>query len=183
MERIQNETTALSGMGLTIDLIKQGECLEFDEEKKINARKNKYTLLEPVTKVIDLYTKDLQQAYLVIEQLENELADSKKALDEVTEAATRSAQQVKQVLAGERKFTDAETKLAELMASVEQLRQSHADDGALIAQLRQQISDAQKLAETVPALAEDVQYVLDALEKSLAESGISIDELLDGLDA
>lgn len=181
MERIQDDTTALSVMGLTVDLIKQGECLEFDEEKKIN-RKQKYTLLEPVSKVIDMYTKDLQQAYLVIEQLEAELKDNQKALDEVTEAATKSAQQVKQVLAGEKKFGDAETKLAELMASVEMLRQSHADDGALIAQLRQQITDAQKLAEEVPALAEDVQFVLDALEKSLEEAGISLDDILDEIE-
>lgn len=181
MERIQSDTTALSSMGLTVDLIKQGECLEFDEEKKPNTRKNKYTLLEPVAKVIDMYTKDLQAAYLMIEQLEGELKDSQKALDEVTAAATKSAQQVRQVLAGEKKFGDAETKLAELMASVEQLRQSHADDGALIAKLKQQIEDARQLADSVPALAQDVQFVLDALEKAMAESGISLDEILDGM--
>ena len=158
MERIQNESTALASQGLTIDLIKQGECLEFDEEKKPNARRNKYTLLDPVVKVIEMYTKDLQAAYLTVEQLEAELADTQKALNEVTEAATKSAAQVKQVLAGERKFNEAETKLAELMASVEQLRQSHAEDGALIAQLRQQIMDAQNIADTVPALAEINSY-------------------------
>lgn len=177
MERIQNETTALNSMGLTIDLVRKGECLEFDAEKKIN-RKKQYTLLEPVGKVIDLYTKDLQAAYNMIEQLEAELADSKKALDEVTEAARTSAQQVKMVLAGEKKFGEAENRLAELMASVEQLRQSHADDGALIANLRQQIKDAQELADTVPALASDVQFVLDALEKSLADAGLDIDDIL-----
>lgn len=181
MERIQNDATALSSQGLTIELIKRGECLEFDAEKKIN-RKNKYTLLAPVEKVIDMYTKDLQAAYLTIEQLETELKESQNALDEVTEAATKSAQQVKQVLAGERKFGEAETKLAELMASVEQLRQSHADDGALIAQLRQQIAEAQSLADTVPVLAQDVQFVLDALEKSLADAGIDINDIIDGID-
>lgn len=181
MERIQNDATQLSTMGLSVDLIKQGECLEFEAEPK--TKKNvKYTQLDPVTKVINMYTKDLQAAYLTIEQLEAELADSQKALDEVTEAATKSAQQVKQVLAGEKKFNDAETKLAELMASVEQLRQSHADDGALIAQLKQQIMDAQKIAKEVPVLAQDVQDVLTALEKSLTESGIDINEILDGLD-
>lgn len=181
MERIQNEDTKLSTMGLSIDLIKEGECLEFEADEKIN-KKLKYTQLAPVTKVIDMYTKDLQAAYLMIETLEAELKDSQKALDEVTEAATKSAQQVKQVLAGEKKFGEAETKLAELMASVEQLRQSHADDGALIAQLRQQIVDAQNIANEVPALAQDVQDVLMALEKSLTESGIDINEILDSLD-
>lgn len=181
MERIQNENTALNAMGLTVDLVRQGECLEFEAEKKID-RKKQYTLLEPVTKIIDMYTKDLQAAYNTIEQLENELADSKKALDEVTEAARTSAQQVKAVLAGEKKFSVAENKLAELMASVEQLRQSHADDGALIASLRQQIKDAQELADTVPALASDVQFVLDALEKSLAEAGMDIDDILKDID-
>ena len=82
------------------------------------------------------------------------------------------------VLAGEKKFGEAENRLAELMASVEQLRQSHADDGALIANLRQQIKDAQELADTVPALASDVQFVLDALEKSLADAGLDIDDIL-----
>ncbi len=181
MERITDAMTALSAQGLTIDLIKTGEALEFEEEKKIN-RKNKYTLLEPVAKVIDMYTKDLQQAYLMIEALEAELADGKAALDELTEAATKSANQVKQVLAGQQKFNDAEGKLAELMASVEQLRQSHADDGALIAQLKQQITEAQNLADTVPELAKDVQFVLDALEQSLTEKGISLDEILGSVD-
>ena len=178
MERIQNDATALSSQGLTIELIKRGECLEFDAEKKIN-RKNKYTLLAPVEKVIDMYTKDLQAAYLTIEQLETELKESQNALDEVTEAATKSAQQVKQVLAGERKFGEAETKLAELMASVEQLRQSHAGDTALISQLKRQAEEAQELARTVPELAADVQFVLDALQNALAEEGLDVNEILD----
>lgn len=177
MERIQNDATALASQDLTIELIKQGECLEFEEEKKIN-RKNKYTLLEPVTKVIEMYTKDLQQAYLTIEQMEAELAETQKALDEVTEAAQKSAQQVRQVLAGEKRFGDAEHKLAELMASVEKLRQSHADDGALIAQLRQQITDAQNIAATVPELAQDVQFVLDGLQNSLKEAGLDLNDIL-----
>ena len=134
MERIQNDATALSSQGLTIELIKRGECLEFDAEKKIN-RKNKYTLLAPVEKVIDMYTKDLQAAYLTIEQLETELKESQNALDEVTEAATKSAHQVKQVLAGERKFGEAETKLAELMASVEQ-RHCPASSSSFLSTLR-----------------------------------------------
>lgn len=182
MERIQNETTALNSIGLTVDLIKQGEVLEFDAEKKID-KKKEYVELSLISPVMELVTKDLQAAYLTIEQLEAELADSQKALDEVTEAANRSAAQVKQVLAGEKKFRDADAKLAELMASVEQLRQSHADDGALIAQLRQQIMDAQKLAESVPELTADVQFVLDALEQSLKNAGITLDEILDSAEA
>lgn len=177
MERIQNESTALSSMGLNIDLILNGECLEFDPAKKID-RKKSYTELEPVVQVIDMYTKDLRQSYMTIEQLEQELAEAKGALDEVTKAATKSAQQVRQVLAGERKFGDAERRLAELMASVEQLRKSHEEDGATIEKLQQQVKDAQELADTVPAMAEDVQYVLDALERSLADHGMSLDDIL-----
>lgn len=177
MERITDEMTALASQRLTIDLIKQGECLEFEAEKKIN-KKADYTLLAPVTAIIGMYTKDLQQAYLTIEQLEDEITDMKKAMEDVTEAAKKSADQVKQVLAGEKRFGEAETKLAELMASVEQLRQSHADDGALIANLRQQIADAQALADEVPALAQDVQMVLDALEVSLKEAGLDLDDIL-----
>lgn len=181
MERINDDMTALSAMGLTIDLVKQGECLEFDAEKKLNKRKQ-YTLLEPVAKVIDMYTKDLQAAYMMIEQLESELEENQRALEEVTAAATKSAEQVRQVLAGEKKFGDAETRLAELMASVEQLKQSHEDDGELIAQLKQQIQEAQQLADSVPELAEDVQYVLGALEISLKEAGLNLDDILDSLD-
>lgn len=179
MERIKNEQTALSTMGLNLDLIMQGECLEFDEEKKFK-RGERYTKLDLVTPVIDLYSKDLRQAYATIEEMEGEIAEMKATLDQVTAAAQKSAQQVKQVLSGERKFTEAETKLAELMASVEQLRQSHADDGALIAQLRQQIKDAQDLAATVPEMAQDVQYVLDGLERSLRERGLDLDAILQG---
>ena len=181
MERINDDMTALASMGLTVDLIRQGECLEFDEEKKIN-RKVKYTQLDMVAKVIDLYTKDLQQAYNIIEQMEGEIADTKKALDEVIAGAKKSAEQVRAVLAGQAKFGDAETKLAELMANVEKLRQSHAEDGALIAQLRQQIKDAQELAAMVPDLREDVQFVLDTLEKALAENGIDINDILESIE-
>lgn len=182
MERISNENTALAtNQNLTIDMVKQGVCLEFDAEKKLN-RKQEYTLLQPVTKVIELYTKDLQAAYLTIEQMEEELAQTRQALDEVTEAATKSAEQVRQVLAGERKFTEAETKLAELMAGVAQLQQSHADDEALIAKLKQQIVEMQHLADTVPELAQDVQFVLDALEQSLEASGINLDDILDSME-
>ena len=181
MERITDEMTALSGMKLTIDLIKNGECLEFDPEKKIDKRKS-YTLLDPVTKIIGLYTKDLQQAYQTIEQLEAELAESKKTVEQVSAAAKKSAEQVKQVLLGEKKFGEAEQKLAELMASVEELRQSHADDGALIANLKQQIEDVQSIADEVPVLKDDVQFVLNALQKSLEEAGIDPEELLDGVD-
>ena len=181
MGRIQDETTALASQGLTIDLIKQGECLEFDAATKIN-KKEKYVQFNLVTQVIDLYTKDLQAAYVTIEQLEAELAESQRALNEVTEAAKKSAQQVRQVLAGEKKIGDAEKKLAELMASVEQLRQSHADDGALIAQLRQQIQDAQAMAENIPELQQDVQFVLEALEKQLTDAGLSIEDILGDIE-
>lgn len=181
MERINDDMTALASMGLTVDLVRQGECLEFDEEKKIN-KKLKYTQLDLVAKVIDLYTKDLQQAYNIIEELEGELADSKTALDEVTAAAKKSADQVRAVLAGQAKFGDAETKLAELMANVEKLRQSHAEDGAIIAQLRQQVKEAQEYAELIPDLKDDVQFVLDTLEKALADNGLNIEDIIESIE-
>lgn len=182
MERIQDEMTALASQGLSIELIKQGECLEFDAETKIN-KKNKYTLLEPVAKVIEMYTKDLQAAYVTIEQLETELAESQTALDNVTQAANKSAQQVKQILAGEKKFGDAEKKLAELMANVEQLRQSHAEDGALIAQLQQKIQDAQANEDSINELTKDVQFVLNALETSMKNAGINLDDILNSIES
>lgn len=181
MQRITDEMTALSSQNLTIELILKGECLEFDPAKKID-RKQAYTLLDPVTKIIDMYAKDLQQAYNVITQLEDELEDSRKALDEVTIAAKKSADQVRAVLAGQAKFGDAEQKLSELMASVEELRDHHNADTALIAKLRQQIKDAQEMAALVPDLKEDVQFVLDTLEEALAKSGISIDDILDEIE-
>lgn len=181
MERIQNDMTALSSQGLTIELVQQGEYLELPEEKKTN-KKFTYTRLDVATKIVSMYSKDLQAAYLMIEQLEEELSENQKALEEVTAAATKSAEQVRKVLAGEQQFGAAEKKLAELMANVEQLRQSHADDGALIAQLRQQIQEAQALADSVPELANDVQYVLDAVEKSLIDAGYDLNDILDALD-
>lgn len=181
MQRITDDMTALASQNLTIELVLQGECLEFDPEKKID-KKQKYTLLDPVTKIIDMYTKDLQQAYTVIGQLEDELADSKKALDEVTVAAKKSADQVRAVLAGQAKFGDAEARLSELMASVEELRESNNNNNQLIAKLRQQVKDAQDMAALMPELKEDVQFVLDTLEEALAKSGISIDDILEELE-
>lgn len=182
MQRITDDMTALAeNQNLTIEMILKGEGMEFDPEKKID-RKQKYTLLDPVTKIIDMYTKDLQQAYTVIQQLEDELEDSRKALDEVTVAAKKSADQVRAVLAGQAKFSDAEARLSALMASVEELRDHHNEDTALIAKLRQQIKDAQEMAALIPDLKEDVQFVLDTLEEALVKCGLSIDDILEEID-
>ena len=40
----------------------------------------------------------------------------------------------------------------------------------------------QHLADTVPELAQDVQFVLDALEQSLEASGINLDDILDSME-
>lgn len=182
LESIKDEDTALIAQHITIELARRGECLEFDPEKKIDRKKN-YVQQEIATLILEMYAKDLQRAYNIIAQLEEEAASTKKALEEVTAAAKRSAQQVKKVLAGERKFSEAETKLAELAANVEELRQSHAGDASLIAQLKLQAEEARELAKTVPELAADVQYVLNALQNALTEEGLDIDEILDAADA
>lgn len=178
LESIQDENTALLAQHITVELARQGEALEFDPAPKID-RKKQYVQLEIATTIVEMYAKDLQQAYNTIARLEEDLKVNQKALEEVTEAAKRSAQQVKKVLAGEQKFSKAETKLAELAASVEELRQSHAGDTALISQLKQQAEEAQELARTVPELAADVQFVLDALQNALAEEGLDVNEILD----
>ena len=178
LESIQDENTALLAQHITVELARQGEALEFDPAPKID-RKKQYVQLEIATTIVEMYAKDLQQAYNTIAQLEENLKVNQKALEEVTEAAKRSAQQVKKVLAGEQKFSKAETKLAELAASVEELRQSHAGDTALISQLKRQAEEAQELARTVPELAADVQFVLDALQNALAEEGLDVNEILD----
>lgn len=178
LESIQDENTALLAQHITVELARQGEALEFDPAPKID-RKKQYVQLEIATTIVEMYAKDLQQAYNTIARLEEDLKINQKALEEVTEAAKRSAQQVKKVLAGEQKFSKAETKLAELAASVEELRQSHAGDTALISQLKRQAEEAQELARTVPELAADVQFVLDALQNALAEEGLDVNEILD----
>lgn len=178
LESIQDENTALLAQHITVELARQGEALEFDPAPKID-RKKQYVQLEIATTIVEMYAKDLQQAYNTIARLEENLKVNQKALEEVTEAAKRSAQQVKKVLAGEQKFSKAETKLAELAASVEELRQSHAGDTALISQLKRQAEEAQELARTVPELAADVQFVLDALQNALAEEGLDVNEILD----
>lgn len=178
LESIQDENTALLAQHITVELARQGEALEFDPAPKID-RKKQYVQLEIATTIVEMYAKDLQQAYNTIARLEEDLKVNQKALEEVTEAAKRSAQQVKKVLAGEQKFSKAETKLAELAASVEELRQSHAGDTALISQLKRQAEEAQELARTVPELAADVQFVLDALQNALAEEGLDVNEILD----
>lgn len=178
LESIQDENTALLAQHITVELARQGEALEFDPAPKID-RKKQYVQLEIATTIVEMYAKDLQQAYNTIARLEEDLKVNQKALEEVTKAAKRSAQQVKKVLAGEQKFSKAETKLAELAASVEELRQSHAGDTALISQLKRQAEEAQELARTVPELAADVQFVLDALQNALAEEGLDVNEILD----
>lgn len=178
LESIQDENTALLAQHITVELARQGEALEFDPAPKID-RKKQYVQLEIATTIVEMYAKDLQQAYNTIARLEENLKVNQKALEEVTEAAKRSAQQVKKVLAGEQKFSKAETKLAELAASVEELRQSHAGDTALISQLKRQAEEAQELARTVPELAADVQFVLDALQNALTEEGLDVNEILD----
>ena len=180
MERINNENTSLGTIGLTVDMIKQGEVLEFDPEKKLN-RRGEYVSLDQVSRAIGLYAKDLLQAYTVIEEMEAEMAEIKENLDEVTKAAQTSAAQVKQVLAGEKRFTESETKLAEMAASLEKLKQSNEDDKAYIAELQSQMKEFQDMADQVPELAQDVQIILDALEASIKEAGLSIDDILDSL--
>ena len=180
MERINNENTSLATIGLTIDLIKQGEVLEFDPEKKVN-RRGSYVSLDQVTKAIGLYAKDLLNAYTVIESMEGEIQELNENFNEVAKEAESSASQVRQVLEGQRAFTDSETKLAEMAAQVASLKDHLKKAEKEAASLEAKMEEYKETADQVPELAQDVQVVLDALQASIREAGLSLDDILDSL--
>ena len=141
MNQITADTTSLSEFGLTPDIILQGERAEFDPEAKPNPRKADYVRHDFAMKLVDAYANDLLQAYRKIEEMEHQIVDLKDEIDKITEAANKSAGQVKDMLKSNQEFDDAEKLLATFERQLEQLAQDKETDKTTIEQLRGQVKE------------------------------------------
>lgn len=173
--------TALSEYGMTPDKILSGEQIELDPEVKVNPRKEKYVQYEFAKKLVNFCISDLLDAYRAIETLEGEKEDLTTQASEAAEAANKSSDQVRKVLAKDKEFAAAER----MLAKVEQQLDTFAKDKKLdqetinslraqVGDLKGQVSELNHLKETVPQLEADVNQVLANLRMYLEEEGIPL---------
>ena len=169
--------TALSEYGMTPDVILGGEQIEFDPEAKVNARKEKYVLYDFAKKLVD--------AYRTIEELEGQNTDLSTQASEAADAANKSSDQVRRVLAKNQEFQAAE----QMLAKVEQQLDTFARDKKMdeetiqglrsqVENLKGQVTELNHLKETVPQLEADVNQVLADLRSYMEEEGIPVDDMV-----
>lgn len=177
--------TALSEYGMTPDVILGGEQIEFDPEAKVNARKEKYVLYDFAKKLVDACISDLVDAYRTIEELEGQNTDLSTQASEAAEAANKSSDQVRRVLAKNQEFQAAE----QMLAKVEQQLDTFARDKKMdeetiqglrsqVENLKGQVTELNHLKETVPQLEADVNQVLADLRSYMEEEGIPVDDMV-----
>lgn len=176
--------TALSEYGMTPDVILGGEQIEFDPEAKVNARKEKYVLYDFAKKLVDACISDLVDAYRTIEELEGQNTDLSTQASEAADAANKSSDQVRRVLAKNKEFQAAE----QMLAKVEQQLDTFARDKKMdeetiqglrsqVENLKGQVTELNHLKETVPQLEADVNQVLADLRSYMEEEGIPVDDM------
>lgn len=176
--------TALSEYGMTPDVILGGEQIEFDPEAKVNARKEKYVLYDFAKKLVDACISDLVDAYRTIEELEGQNIDLSTQASEAADAANKSSDQVRRVLAKNQEFQAAE----QMLAKVEQQLDTFARDKKMdeetiqglrsqVENLKGQVTELNHLKETVPQLEADVNQVLADLRSYMEEEGIPVDDM------
>ena len=176
--------TALSEYGMTPDVILGGEQIEFDPEAKVNARKEKYVLYDFAKKLVDACISDLVDAYRTIEELEGQNTDLSTQASEAADAANKSSDQVRRVLAKNQEFQAAE----QMLAKVEQQLDTFARDKKMdeetiqglrsqVESLKGQVTELNHLKETVPQLEADVNQVLADLRSYMEEEGIPVDDM------
>lgn len=176
--------TALSEYGMTPDVILGGEQIEFDPEAKVNARKEKYVLYDFAKKLVDACISDLVDAYRTIEELERQNTDLSTQASEAADAANKSSDQVRRVLAKNQEFQAAE----QMLAKVEQQLDTFARDKKMdeetiqglrsqVENLKGQVTELNHLKETVPQLEADVNQVLADLRSYMEEEGIPVDDM------
>ena len=176
--------TALSEYGMTPDVILGGEQIEFDPEAKVNARKEKYVLYDFAKKLVDACISDLVDAYRTIEELEGQNTDLSTQASEAADAANKSSDQVRRVLAKNKEFQAAE----QMLAKVEQQLDTFARDKKMdeetiqglrsqVENLKGQVTELNHLKETVPQLEADVNQVLADLRSYMEEEGIPVDDI------
>lgn len=177
--------TALSEYGMTPDVILGGEQIEFDPEAKVNARKEKYVLYDFAKKLVDACISDLVDAYRTIEELEGQNTDLSTQASEAADAANKSSDQVRRVLAKNHEFQAAE----QMLAKVEQQLDTFARDKKMdeetiqglrsqVENLKGQVTELNHLKETVPQLEADVNQVLADLRSYMEEEGIPVDDMV-----
>lgn len=177
--------TALSEYGMTPDVILGGEQIEFDPETKVNARKEKYVLYDFAKKLVDACISDLVDAYRTIEELEGQNTDLSTQASEAADAANKSSDQVRRVLAKNQEFQAAE----QMLAKVEQQLDTFARDKKMdeetiqglrsqVENLKGQVTELNHLKETVPQLEADVNQVLADLRSYMEEEGIPVDDMV-----
>lgn len=177
--------TALSEYGMTPDVILGGEQIEFDPEAKVNARKEKYVLYDFAKKLVDACISDLVDAYRTIEELEGQNTDLSTQALEAADAANKSSDQVRRVLAKNQEFQAAE----QMLAKVEQQLDTFARDKKMdeetiqglrsqVENLKGQVTELNHLKETVPQLEADVNQVLADLRSYMEEEGIPVDDMV-----
>lgn len=177
--------TALSEYGMTPDVILGGEQIEFDPEAKVNARKEKYVLYDFAKKLVDACISDLVDAYRTIEELEGQNTDLSTQASEAADAANKSSDQVRRVLARNKEFQAAE----QMLAKVEQQLDTFARDKKMdeetiqglrsqVENLKGQVTELNHLKETVPQLEADVNQVLADLRSYMEEEGIPVDDMV-----
>lgn len=176
--------TALSEYGMTPDVILGGEQIEFDPEAKVNARKEKYVLYDFAKKLVDACISDLVDAYRTIEELEGQNTDLSTQASEAVDAANKSSDQVRRVLAKNKEYQAAE----QMLAKVEQQLDTFARDKKMdeetiqglrsqVENLKGQVTELNHLKETVPQLEADVNQVLADLRSYMEEEGIPVDDM------
>lgn len=176
--------TALSEYGMTPDVILGGEQIEFDPEAKVNARKEKYVLYDFAKKLVDACISDLVDAYRTIEELEGKNTDLSTQASEAADAANKSSDQVRRVLAKNQEFQAAE----QMLAKVEQQLDTFARDKKMdeetiqglrsqVENLKGQVTELNHLKETVPQLEADVNQVLADLRSYMEEEGIPVEDM------
>lgn len=177
--------TALSEYGMTPDVILGGEQIEFDPEAKVMPRKEKYVLYDFAKKLVDACISDLVDAYRTIEELEGQNTDLSTQASEAADAANKSSDQVRRVLAKNQEFQAAE----QMLAKVEQQLDTFARDKKMdeetiqglrsqVENLKGQVTELNHLKETVPQLEADVNQVLADLRSYMEEEGIPVDDMV-----
>ena len=170
---------------MTPDVILGGEQIEFDPEAKVNARKEKYVLYDFAKKLVDACISDLVDAYRTIEELEGQNTDLSTQASEAADAANKSSDQVRRVLAKNQEFQAAE----QMLAKVEQQLDTFARDKKMdeetiqglrsqVENLKGQVTELNHLKETVPQLEADVNQVLADLRSYMEEEGIPVDDMV-----
>lgn len=175
IKHIDKENTALGELGLTYDLIMDGEFAELSPEPKIN-RKIKYVRHEDITKIIEAYSTDLREAYKVNESLEEYLMEMKGDLDNAIKAFESTKAQLTQILQSEQSLKTTETLLGTLEEQLDKLEKAKMLDAQTIAELRQQVAELEENQSTVEDLSQEVDNILSNLRSYFDEEGIQIDD-------